>query len=252
MSGRDVEIETREDSDRLFYLGAGPLLAIVLGMALVPLRGFTPASNLTFVFLALTILVAELGGRKPAVATALASALSLDFFLTEPYLRLSMASKHDIIAFFGLAACGLIVAGLGSKRGARLAALRTTRMELGLLRSLLADLDAAAPLEPQLTRALQTCRSFLPLSALAVRDAEGRTVASSDPKEEPRPVPRSVLAPGTSVPESGGRIALLAGDRTMGWLDVWPRQEAGGFESGPTLTDLSRILALLLVRRSGT
>ena len=102
-----------ENGDRLIYLAGGPLAAVLLGMALVPLRGVTTASNFTFVFMALTILVAELGGRGAAVATALCSALSLDFFLTQPYMRLAIADKHDLIAFVGLTVCGLIAAAVG-------------------------------------------------------------------------------------------------------------------------------------------
>ena len=109
-------MKDRDSTERLFYLGVGPLAAIVLGMALVPLRDVTTASNFTFVFLVLTIVVAEFGGRGPALATALVSALSLDFFLTQPYLRLSIEAKDDIIAFVGLAVCGLVAAALGSPR----------------------------------------------------------------------------------------------------------------------------------------
>jgi len=105
-----------EDADRLFYLGVGPLAAVLLGVVLVPVRGFTTASNFTFVFLALTIVVAEFGGRTAAVATAVASTLSLDFFLTQPYLRLEIHDKHDVIAFLGLAGCGLLSAFLASRR----------------------------------------------------------------------------------------------------------------------------------------
>ena len=36
------------------------------------------------------------------------SALSLDFFLTQPYLHLAIADKHDLIASLGLAGCGLL------------------------------------------------------------------------------------------------------------------------------------------------
>jgi len=39
-----------DDSDRLFYLGAGPIAAILLGVLLIPARGFTTASNFTFLF----------------------------------------------------------------------------------------------------------------------------------------------------------------------------------------------------------
>lgn len=34
-----------DDDDRLIYLGLGPLTAIVLGVALVPLRGVTTGSG---------------------------------------------------------------------------------------------------------------------------------------------------------------------------------------------------------------
>ena len=105
----------RED-DAMLYLGVGPLAAILLGMGLIPLRGFTTASNFTFLFLALIMLVGEFGGRTAAVATAVASTLSLDFFLTQPYLRLEIHDKHDVIAFLGLAGCGLLSAFLASRR----------------------------------------------------------------------------------------------------------------------------------------
>jgi hypothetical protein len=111
-----------DDEDQLFYLGLGPMAAILLGGALTPLRGVTVASNFTFAFLALTIAVGEFGGRVPALATALVSALSLDFFLTRPYMRLAIHDKNDLVAFLGLAACGLLAAFLGSPRRERDAA----------------------------------------------------------------------------------------------------------------------------------
>src|SRR5262245_39222939 len=113
----DGALRFLDDPTSLFYFSAGPVFAILLGMALAPLRHATPASNFTFVFLALTIGVARLGGRWPAVVTSLCSALSLDFFLTEPYRRLAIADKHDVVAFVGLTVCGLIAAVLGRSRG---------------------------------------------------------------------------------------------------------------------------------------
>ena len=100
-----------DDEDQLLYLGLGPMAAILLGGGLIPLRDLTVPSNFTFAFLALTIVVGELGGRLPALATALVSALSLDFFLTQPYLRLTIAGKHDIIAFVTARQCD---GGLGA------------------------------------------------------------------------------------------------------------------------------------------
>jgi K+-sensing histidine kinase KdpD len=130
-----------DDDDNLIYLGAGPLAAVVLGMALVPVRTFTVASNFTFLFLALTILVGEFGGRTAAFATAVASALSLDFFLTEPYLRLSIDSKHDLIACLGLAGCGVLAAWLAAGRRARAPRLRPSSRQLEQLESAVAELE---------------------------------------------------------------------------------------------------------------
>src|SRR5262245_59604357 len=98
-------------------------------MALASVRDWTVASNFTFLFLGLTIGVAEFGGRWPAVATALASALSLDFFLTQPYGRLAIEDKNDFIAFVGLGACGLLAAALASDRGRRSIALENTERQ---------------------------------------------------------------------------------------------------------------------------
>ena len=106
----------KPDDERLIYLAAGPLVAIMLGFALIPLREVVIASNFTFPFIILTIVVAEFGGRPAALTTALVSALSLDFFLTRPYLRLTIQGKHDVTAFLGLAACGLVAAGLAARR----------------------------------------------------------------------------------------------------------------------------------------
>jgi K+-sensing histidine kinase KdpD len=111
---------TRSDAETLFYLGAGPVAAILLGIALIPLREWTSASNLAFAFIILIIVVAEYGGSWAVFATALASSLSLDFFLTQPYLHLTMTAGQDIVAFCGLSACGLAVTVLSSLRCRRI------------------------------------------------------------------------------------------------------------------------------------
>ena len=109
----------RSERNVVVYWIGGPLAAFVLGACLIPLREVTLAANLTFAFMALTIVVAEFGGRAAGVATALASALSLDFFLTRPFFRLAIDDKHDVISFLGLGVCGIIAGALGSSRHSR-------------------------------------------------------------------------------------------------------------------------------------
>jgi hypothetical protein len=251
-----------EDADATFYLATGPLLAIALGFALIPLRSLTTASNLAFPFIALTIAVAEFGGRGAALATAVTSALSLDFFLTQPYLRLTIHEKQDTIAFLGLAGCGLIAAAFRSQRGRSLAALTISRKQLDLVHSALKGLDEGTPLEPQLTNVLEVSRDVLPLAGAAVRDRRGYLLASALPSDGQRRLPETILEPdsllpasggsrkiprrGAPLPEVGGRIAITRGSQGLGWLDVWGNGARAGVEARHVLSDLARLFAIRL------
>ena len=104
------------DDRSRFWIPAGILGAIAIGVLLVPLRTLTTASNLAFVFIAYTVIVAEFGGRTAALVSAVVSAMSLNFFLTEPYLTLTMSKTDDVVAFFAMAICGLIAAAFGTHR----------------------------------------------------------------------------------------------------------------------------------------
>ena len=248
-----------EDGDRLIYLAVGPLAAVVIGIALIPVRGFTTASNFTFVFMALTILVAELGGRAAAVATALCSALSLDFFLTQPYMRLSIADKHDVIAFVGLMVCGLIAAAVGSQRGERVAALRASRAQLGLVASGLEQLEKGVPVDLGLKRVLDAARGVLPIAAAVVRDPRGNLLAATE-RAHGMPVPTRSLEPDAlaglaatdlrrqPLPQEGARLALVAGGRQDGWLDVWGTRKPASAQARRTLSGVARLLAMILAR----
>jgi uncharacterized protein DUF4118 len=236
---------------RYLPLGAGPLAAVLLGLALVPFRGTVSASNLSFAFMALTIVTAELGGRAAALATALTAALSLDYFLTAPYFRLSIEAHEDLVAFVGLATCGLVAAGLGSSRSERIAALSAIRRHRDLLRALLRDGDRAAGGGAPLSAVLRACVDALPLAGAALRDGAGRLVACAAPADERRAAPAAVLEPPARAPAEGGRIALAAGASALGSLDVWGDGGAADAESRQALWDVARLLALLLAARAG-
>jgi hypothetical protein len=248
----------RDRADTLFYLSAGPLAAIALGVALMPLREVTPAANLSFAFMALTLIAAELGGRGPALGTAVVSALSLDFFLTEPYLHLAIADKQDVAAFVGLAVCGLLTASLAARRNARIASLAAAWTHRELLHAILRGWHPALPLAPQLDRVLRAACDVLPLEAAVVRDADGTVVAASSGEAARWAVPRSTLDPETVAwpgsstpwpapfPDEGGRIALEAAGQPRAWLDVWGEGTAAGLESRRAVADLAQLVAVLL------
>jgi hypothetical protein len=238
------------DSESLLYAGVGPVAAVLLGMALIPLRGVTTASNLTFAFLALIIVIAELGGRWAAVATAISSALSLNFFLTQPYLRLTIHSRDDIVAFCGLAVCGLIAASFGS-RGKRVRALSEARRELALLDAASREIELSGPVETRLTRALDAAREALALSAAVVRDVHGTVLSVSDRAHGPRPVPQRTLDPGAKplLPDDGVRMALVVANSTVGFLDVWGSGRRTGPSTARAVSDFARLVAVLVASR---
>jgi hypothetical protein len=233
-------------------------------MALVPLRDYTSASNFAFPFMALTIAVAEFGGRRSAVVTALVSALSWDFFLTKPYLRLTIAGKHDIIAFVGLAVCGLIAAAFGSRRRRRTADLGAARGHLDLLHSTLQQMESRDPVERVLAIILDDARAALPVTALVARDARGQLLAASG-QDRGRDRPQLLLRPktllpddvserilprgGLPFPEQGARLALVAGNEQVGWLELWGSSASADAAARHTLSDVARLLGMLLARR---
>src|SRR5262245_43184465 len=224
------------------YVSGGALAAIVLGMALTPLREATTACSLAFAFVALVVVVAELGGRTAAVVTALASALSLDFFLTEPYLTLSIAKREDVIAFFGLALCGLVAAAFGSRREAEAEAGERTREHLDLVREALRQLEGP---EPRLDRLLGEACERLGVAAV-LRDGTGRVLAACPPEATARQRPRTRLDPerlGELTPE-GGRLDLGGGTASAS-LDVW--NDGRGLAAWQTraLSDLARVFTVV-------
>ena len=244
------------DDDRLLYAAVGPLGALLLGVALVPMRELTVASNFTVAFIALTILVGEFGGRVAAVATAVVSSLSLDFFLTRPYMRLAIQDKNDLVAFVGLTGCGLLAAALGTPRRER----ETARRRLALVERALRHVEAGGPPGSRLQQVVEAAVAALPLAALVVRDDDGAVVAGSGDRRLADQVPASVVnpvglggelsrdwrRPDAPFPGDGLRVALVAGARPCGWFDVWGNGRSAGEDARRSLTALAAVAAALL------
>lgn len=224
------------DELRGFSLPAGPIAAILLGMALTPLREATSAANFIFAFVILIILFATYGGQWAALATAGASALSLDYFLTKPYLSLRIEGKHDLIAFTGLLLCGLVSAALGSALGRRAAAGDAARAHLELLREALARLDAPGPAAERLEELLRATRDALPLTGLVVKNAGGAIVAASGAATAPRPAPDA-------------RLDLGPAGGSLGVLEAWIAGGELGEEDRRTLDDVGRLATAILAAR---
>ena len=226
----------RQDSESL-WIAIGPLVAMALGVVLIPFRTLTSASNLAFGFLVLTIVVAEVGGRAAGLATAVLSALSLNFFLTEPYLTLTINQPDDIVAFVALAVSGLIAAAFGRRRARSSEMLGRARDDIEALDRLAGSLIPGASLDA----VLEDHRRAFRLGALVLRRADNRVVAAAPADCAARPTPAVTLDPrtllgnerdhrlgrrGFRLPEGGGRLRL-AEDAEFLWLDLWEGDEEG-------------------------
>ena len=218
-----------------FVIGVGG--AVALGVVLTPLRTVVSASNLAFIFVALTIIVAEMGGRAPGLAAAVVSALSLNFFLTEPYLSLEIHKPGDIGAFLGLAACGLVAAAFGKRRVRTAAEASRARGDLEVLARTAASLGAQAPIDG----ILEDLRRFFGLGGLVLRRADERLIAAAPASQAELPPPSTTLDSSTLVsttarvhtlgrtgfrfPHGGGRLPLHGREPLL--LDVWEGNTEG-------------------------
>lgn len=250
----------REDEILVWTL-VGALGSMALGIVLIPLRSLTSASNLAFAFVAFTIIVAELGGRRAALATALVSAMSLNFFLTEPYLTLVISKPDDIIAFFALAACGLIAAAFGKRREHWFEATGRRSTELDVVGRLVEQLRGERPLD----EILQDLKRSFGLGAIVLRDVAERVLAAAPRGSTPGAIPETLLTAetlfpsdearlrfgvrGLRLPEGGGRLRLRTEGGSVS-LDLWEGDSEGlALDESRTLAIAASILVLEIGRR---
>jgi hypothetical protein len=227
---------TRESESGL-WMGVGVLGAIGLGIALIPLRSVTSASNLAFAFLIFTVVLAEVGGRAAGLATAVVAALSLNFFLTRPYLTLTIDRPDDIVAFAALAVSGLIAAAFGRRRVRSVERAVEARRDLDGLARLGEGLAGGQPLEA----VLEDLRRSFGLGGIVLR-AGDRLIAAVPASHATLPSPVTALgrrtlaatealqvrygSRGLRLPEGGGRIQLGTPAEPL-WVHVWEGDPAG-------------------------
>jgi len=83
-------------------------VAVATVLVLVPLRGHTQSANLALVLVLAVLVAAVVGGPIVGVVVGIVTAVAFDFFLTQPYGSLTIASGDDLLTTVLLAAVGLI------------------------------------------------------------------------------------------------------------------------------------------------
>jgi hypothetical protein len=256
MADEEARTVMNRTDDARVWMVTGALGSMALAVMLIPLRTQVAAANLAFVFIAFTIIVAELGGRGAALVTALIAAMSLNFFLTEPYLTLAISKTDDVIAFFALAACGLIAAAFGRRRERLSDVAGRADREMATLARFAERSRSGRPLDGL----LQDLRTGFELGGLVLRDESGRVLAAVPAEAGARPAPRMALdgatlfaagdagprmgAKGLRLPEGGGRLTLQTARGPVS-LDLWEGNDQGfGLDESRTLAIAASILGL--------
>jgi hypothetical protein len=98
-----------EEPDPTIAYVVGGLLPIVVGCALVAVRGDVVTANLALVMVLTVVVAAGIGGRGPGAFAAVIATMSFDFFLTRPYLSLKIDRAADVETTFALLLIGLAV-----------------------------------------------------------------------------------------------------------------------------------------------
>jgi hypothetical protein len=107
-----------ERSNRVVGIAIGGLLPLVVAAALVAVRDEVATANLALALVVTVVVAAVAGGWQAGAVAAVVGALSFDFFLTRPYLSLTIDTSADVESTLLLLAVGLIV-GTVAARGRR-------------------------------------------------------------------------------------------------------------------------------------
>ncbi|MGO9876007.1 MAG: DUF4118 domain-containing protein [Acidimicrobiia bacterium] len=122
-----------EDGSKLVGLAVGVLGALALSLAMIPLRPHLHNDNMALALVLPVLIAGVLGGRWPGAISAVAAALCFDFFFTQPYQSLRIASGNDIASIVVLLIVAFISAevGIRARRGGHSA--RESRTDLDRL-----------------------------------------------------------------------------------------------------------------------
>jgi len=109
-----AKLTRQRDGAGVGWAAGGVAVSLLIGILIEPFRRTIGLENVTIVYLATVVVTAAFGGRAAGLFTAVAAALSYDFFLTTPYHSLVIDSPAQVITVALLLATGL-AAGLAGR-----------------------------------------------------------------------------------------------------------------------------------------
>jgi K+-sensing histidine kinase KdpD len=108
-------VEPQDRTTALFSSALGALAAIGVAMALVGVRDSIANADVALLLMLVVVLAAVGGGRLAGSVTAIAAALAFDFFHTQPYNRLTIDTREDVVTTALLLVVGLLVGHIAAR-----------------------------------------------------------------------------------------------------------------------------------------
>ncbi len=180
------------------------VLPVVMTLCLLPLHGDNLVSDM-LLFLLMTVIVALIGGLRPALICAIAGSVLLNYFFTPPVHTLTIKDPNNALALFVFIAVGMLVSSVVD-----LAARRTREAARGAAESrTLADLASTALAEDDaLGLTLERLRETFALRSVTLfeRQEDGWRMVACAGGECAAPEEAE-----TVVPAGEGRVIALAG-----------------------------------------
>jgi K+-sensing histidine kinase KdpD len=102
-------VNDRTDEGSVVVATGGAIVVIVVAALLVPARDWLGNTNVALLLVGLVVASAAVAGRLAGVVTALAAAISFNFFHTEPYRTLRIDDREDIITVVLIFVVGIAV-----------------------------------------------------------------------------------------------------------------------------------------------
>jgi hypothetical protein len=198
-------------------LAAGPIAALVVGVATASIRDQVGATNVG-IMLAIAVVAAALVSRAAGVMTAVVAALAFNFFHAKPYHSLRIDEPRDVAIVALLVVLGLAVSDISAWRRRR----ELIRQAAVRAHNAPAEVDA-------LMAGVHHVRDVWPAVVGSVLDQLGLAdcgVVTERPEGLPQ-ISRTAGRNGDGrdtfvLPAKGASIPILAAERTLGHLIVLP------------------------------
>jgi K+-sensing histidine kinase KdpD len=212
----DAKLTRQRDGAGVGWAAGGVVVSLLIGILIEPFRRTIGLENVTIVYLATVVVTAAFGGRAAGLFTAVAAALSYDFFLTTPYHSLVIDSPAQAITVALLLATGLAAGLAGRARRHLTLAVDEQADQLGLLNAVA---QAAANGDNADQIAAERIRQLLDARRVAIQRTTGHTgmLTIADVGDRDEPLDTSDLLHLDQQGRTLAREHLLVGDGLVRW-----------------------------------